>query len=127
MANPFAEPSNGDALPLDELLGSLLIIVAHEQIEGISTAYGSANAVKADVHVVDGQLAGSVYSDTLIFPKILQSSVRRQIGTGTPVLGRLGKGQAKPKQSPPWVLEAPNEADVAAAMKVWETLEETPF
>lgn len=130
MSSPFAAPSNGDSLPLDELKGALLIIMPTEQIEGIKTTFGDANAVKADVHVVDGSLGGTSFIDTLIFPKILQSNVRREIGTGKPVLGRLGKGQAKPKQSPPWILEAPTDDDIKLASPVWEALQkgdDTPF
>jgi hypothetical protein len=36
---------------------------------------------------------------------------------GKPVLGRLGRGTAKPGQSAPWMLTAPTEADIAVAQK----------
>ncbi|TFV66082.1 UNVERIFIED_ORG: hypothetical protein E4P37_07885 [Bacillus sp. AZ43] len=67
------------------------------------------DAVRADVIVLDGDKEGEVYTDTLIFPKVLQTQVKPSIGSM--VLGRLGQGQKKPGQSPPWVLLPATEAD----------------
>ena len=51
--------------------------------------------------------------DTLVFPKLLQSQLRSQIGKK--VLGRLGQGSAKPGQSAPWLLNEASADDIAKA------------
>src|SRR5690606_13147840 len=71
---------------------------------GIKTAFGEADAVRADVTVLDGPQAGTEYLDTLIFPKMLAGQLKGTAGTGQLVLGRLTTGVAKPNQSPPWLL-----------------------
>ena len=63
--------------------------------------------------MTDGDLAA--IRDTLIFPRILVSSLKPNVGKV--VLGRLGKGVAKPGQSAPWTLSAPTEDDIAVARK----------
>ena len=126
MSTPFANPAGMDGLPLDELEGSLLIFEPTERVDDINTVHGVQWAVKATVTVVDGDNAGETYVDTLVFPRVLKNSILKQVGTGTPVLGRLGKGQASQKgHNKPWILEDPSDADTEAAIKVWNA--RTPF
>jgi hypothetical protein len=109
---PFNDPSaGGDKLPLDQLVGALLLVEVREQTGEIQTTFGPATAIRADVHVLDGARKGERYDDTLIFPRKLQSQLRGSIGGM--VIGRLGKGTAKAGQSPPWQLDAASEADKA--------------
>lgn len=99
----FADPSTpGDRLPLPELVDALLLIEVVAQETGIQTAFGQSDAIRAHVHALDGQHKGKIWQDSLIFPKVLQSQLRSSIGQM--VLGRLGKGDAKPGQSAPWKL-----------------------
>lgn len=115
MSTPFAPPSSpSDGIKWADLAGSLLLIEPLSVETNIQTAYGAADAVRANVVVLDGAQAGTEYNDTLIFPKLLQSQVRSNIGTK--VLGRLGTGQGKPGQSPPWLLSEANEADQQVGM-----------
>lgn len=109
MTDPFELPASATGLDLKSLLGSLLLVTAHEVATGISTTFGPTDAIRADVAVLDGALAGEEFHDTLIFPKVLQAQLRSRIGGK--VLGRLGQGQAKPGQSAPWVLTDPTDAD----------------
>jgi len=107
----FDDPaSGGDALPLADLLGATLVIQAHEAITDLVTSFGVTNPVRATVTVIDGTHAGQVYTDTLIFPKVLASALRSKVG-GAPVAGKLGKGNAKPGQSAPWILEPLTDAE----------------
>lgn len=102
-ANPFAAPAPpGDGIKWDDLNGSLLLIEPKGVQAGIQTVYGTADAVQADVVVLDGPKTGETYVDTLVFPKVMQGQLKAQIGAK--VLGRLGQGQAKTGQSPPWLL-----------------------
>lgn len=112
-ANPFAAPAPATGgVDLKTLLGALLIIEPLSAETGIQTTFGPSDAVRANVHVVDGALAGEVHEDTLIFPKVLQGQLKSRIGQK--VLGRLGQGQAKPGQSAPWVLQEATPADITA-------------
>lgn len=110
----FKDPgTGGDSLPLNDLIGALLLIDVHEHVAEILTANGPATPIRADVAVLDGQHKGDRYDDTLLWGKILQSQLRTAIGEQ--VLGRLGQGKAKPGQSAPWQLAAANDADRAVA------------
>jgi hypothetical protein len=110
----FKDPgSGGDKLPLDELEGALLLVDVHEHDPEFETTFGRTGMVRADVAVLDGTHKADVYADTLIFPKVLQGQLRGSIGEQ--VLGRLGKGKAKPGQSAPWQLSPASAEDRAVA------------
>ncbi len=101
----FNDPSaGGDKLPLDDLTGSLLLFTVQEALSDVQTSFGPSNPVRADVAVLDGNHKGETFDDALVFPRVLASSLRPHVGSM--VLGRLGRGQAKPGQSPPWLLTA---------------------
>ena len=121
----FADPSTATGITWEDFKGSLLLIKPHEQVIGVKTSYGEANAVRADVIVLDGDKEGEEYLDTLIFPKVLQSQVKPRIGQM--VLGRLGQGHKKPGQSPPWTLAPATDADKRVGTAYLEKNEDTPF
>lgn len=110
----FNDPSSSDLLPLDEVNGSLLLFTVYEETDEMNTVHGPQTAVRADVVVLDGELAGTEYSDSLIFPRVLKSQLRRSAG-GMMVLGRLGQGNKKPGQNPPWTLAAATDDDKKVA------------
>src|SRR5262245_29413508 len=112
----FNDPSSSDLLPLDDLIGSLLLLTVYEETDDINTVHGPQTAIRADVVVLDGKLVGETYQDTLIFPRVLKSQLRRSAG-GMMVVGRLGQGNKKPGQNPPWTLTAATEADKQLAQK----------
>jgi hypothetical protein len=110
-SSPFAAPAAPGAGVKWESLSGRLVLVQPRSIEtGIATAFGTAEAVRADVVVLDGTDAGTKYDDALIFPKVLQQQLRGRIDEK--VLGRVGQGQAKPGQSAPWILAEATEADI---------------
>lgn len=90
--------------------GKLLLVEPLSFEPGIKTSFGDADAVKANVYAIE---ADEAFEDTLIFPKLLVSQTKGQIGAK--VLGRLGQGQAKPGQSAPWLLEEATADDIAKA------------
>lgn len=93
--------------------GALLLIEPLSFEAGIATSFGTTDAVKANVSVIEGPGAGETFTETLIFPKILASQTKNQIGAK--VLGRLGQGQAKAGQSAPWLLNEASAEDIAKA------------
>lgn len=123
----FNKPAAAEGIKWAQLKGALLIIEPVSVETGVKTVHGDTDAVKATVSVIDGPLAGTVYADTLIFPRVLQSAVRGSLGGM--VLGRLGQGNAKPGQSAPWTLEdaTGNAADVKAAEDFLAANASTPF
>jgi hypothetical protein len=106
-----APPSGG--ITWADLKGSLLIIEPLSVESGIKTAFGDADAVKAHVTVLTGPDTYDDYAEALVFPKLLASQLRGQIGRK--VVGRLGTGMAKPGQSAPWLLEEASAEDLQKA------------
>lgn len=113
MASPFAAPAESSGVKWDDLNGALLIFTVHAVEEGIPTTFGDKDAVRADVDVVDGPKAGERYPDALVFGLVLIGQLRPNVGSK--VLGRLGQGNAKPGQKPPWLLAEATEQDTNAA------------
>lgn len=110
--SPFAAPAPASGgIDLDSVLGALLLVTVNGQEIGVNTVHGSADPIRADVAVLDGEHKGETHPDVLLFPRVLISQLKPRIGQK--VLGRLGKGTAKAGQSAPWVLEEATEADVA--------------
>ena len=111
--DPFDTPAHGDRIVFDELKGSLLLFTVHSVERGVETAFGDSDAIKCDVVVLDGTHKDTTYENTLIFPRVLQGALSSKVGKK--VLGRLGQGEAKKGQSPPWILEDPTDADKQVA------------
>lgn len=112
MAEEFDTPSTG--VKITDFEGCLLLVTPREQQEDIQTQYGPADAIRADVTVLDGEHRGE-YTDLLIFQKQLQGQLRPKVGAERPTLGRLGRGEAKRGQSAPWILEDPTDDDKRTA------------
>ena len=127
MTDLFDAPASSTGISWEDLNGRLLLITPHAQEDDIKTDYGVTKAVRADIVVLDGPGAPEEYADTLIFPKVLQGQVRKNIGTGRMNLGRLGQGNKKPGQSPPWMLGDPTDADKSLARDYLEKNQTTPF
>jgi hypothetical protein len=116
----FADPGTGSGgggprLSYGDLLGSLLLVRVHEVTQPITTQFGEATAVRADVAVLDGPQKGQEYLDTLIFPRKLQGQLAGSVGSR--VLGRLEQGEKKPGKNPPWQLAAATEEEKVIARK----------
>lgn len=111
----FAQPASSTGLDLNANEGALLMFKPTGTKEGITTSYGTSDAVETNVVILDGPNQGEVLNDVLIFPKVLQGQLKKYVGTGQLVLGRLGKGQAKPGQSAPWTLSDSTGEDQQAA------------
>lgn len=125
MSDAFAAPSSASGITWAGLKGSLLLFKVHGIENGIKTVHGEAQAARADVIVLDGADADTVYTDTLVFPKVLISQVKPSVGSM--VLGRLGQGKAKPGQSAPWTLAEATEADKVLAREYLSRTAPTPF
>jgi hypothetical protein len=126
--DPFKSGSDGGA-GITEYEGQLLLITPVEYVESISTTYGDADAVRVDFVVLDAPDGPEEVEDQLVFQRILIGAMKRQAAfnekngvdpqTGYPkmILGVLFQDEArkKPKQSPPWALKEPTDAQKAVA------------
>lgn len=107
----------GGGIDWADLKGKLLVVEPLE-VEHMTTAYSKGKeqeCVRANVYVVlnkDGSKADE-YEDTLIFPRVLISQVKKQIGSI--VVGRLGQGEAKPGQDAPWKMAEATAPELKAA------------
>lgn len=117
MNDLFDAPASASGIDLKTLQGSLLLIKPLRVEMGINTSLGPKDATVADVHVLDGDQAGTMHAAVFLWPKVLQSQVHANTGTGRFNLGRLTHGTAKPGQNPPWKLDDPTEADKDLARK----------
>jgi hypothetical protein len=115
----FSAPSSpSDGITWENHNGALILIDVLGQEHGVKTSFGEKDPVRANIAVIDGPGAGETFDDSLIFPTLLISQTRNQIGNK--VLGRLGTGNAKPGQKPPWLLQEATPEDIAKAEK-WVT------
>lgn len=104
-----APPSSG--VDWNSHNGALLLFDVQSQEHGVKTTFGDKDPIKADMFVLDGPGAGESYPDTLVFGTVLVSQLKQSIGKK--VLGRLGTGNAKPGQKPPWLLNEASDEDQA--------------
>jgi hypothetical protein len=119
MSNPFAAPAPpGSGIKWDELSGRLLLIEPTAVKTEIKTSFGDADAVVADIAILDGDTKGDTYPEALVFPKVLQGQLRSKLGEK--VLGRLAQGQAKPGQSAPWLLNEATADDIQVGVRYLE-------
>lgn len=110
----FATPAApGGGITWGDHNGALLLIEPLSFEPQVGTSYGPADAVKANVHVIEGAGAGESYDETLIFPKLLVSQTKNQMGQK--ILGRLGQGNQKAGQSAPWLLNEASAEDIVKA------------
>lgn len=124
--DPFAAPSSASGIDWADLKGALLLVKVNGFEPEVKTTHGVVSAVRADVIVLDDKgavEAETTYGDTLIFPKVVQSQVKNS----QMVLGRLGQGEKKPGQSPPWMLAEATEADKVIARAYVAKTTEAPF
>jgi hypothetical protein len=112
----FDDPgTGGDQLPLNDLNGALLLIAVLEETDPIETKFGPNTAIRADIAVLDGAKKGNCYDDTLIFPRVLKSSLRGK--ENKRIVARLGQGPAQQGKSPPWVLNPATAEEKETARK----------
>ena len=108
--DPFSGPASASGVKITEFEGRLLLITPTSYEEGIDTAYGEKDAVKANLVVIDedNPANSEQHEGILMFQGRLIGQTKPFVGKGL-VLGRLGKGEAKKGQSAPWMLLDPSD------------------
>jgi hypothetical protein len=120
MTDPFADPSSSAGLDYHAVKGCLLLFEVTGTEDHVPTVHTQAGektpAVRANVYVIDAPEGPVEYVDTLVFPKVLQSQLRSQVGVQPGVLGRLAQGEAKGGKNAPWQLLKATEDDKRIAV-----------
>jgi len=124
MTDPFASPATSTGVDWKEVNGALILINVLGVDEAVQTVHGVTDAVRANITVLDGDLKGETFDDTLVFPRVLKSQLKSKVGQL--VLGRLGQGTAKPGQSAPWQLVEATDADKSVANAYLKAQPEIP-
>lgn len=116
MTDPFSNPATASGTKVTEFEGSLLLVTPTGYEEGIETSFGTKDAVKANVVVIDeaDPTASVKHDDMLLFQARLIGQTKSFVGKGL-VLGRLGKGEAKKGQAAPWQLADATDDDKVKA------------
>lgn len=107
----------GAGIDWNEFSGKLFVVEPLEVEKNVKTIHGETDAVRANVFVLTGKGKHEEFEDTLIFPRVLQSQTRRQIGDI--VVGRLEQGEAKRGQNAPWVFAEATPGDLKKAGEFW--------
>lgn len=123
----FDGPGSSALVEWEKLEGRLLLVKPLEIEKGINTEYGENDAIRADIVVLDGPDAPEKIDDALVFPRVVQGQIRRNVGTGRFNLGRLGRGEKRPGKSAPWTLLDPTDADKDVARRYISGEAQPPF
>lgn len=98
----------GDGAKITADKGQAVVIRPTEYIASMTTSHGETDAVRADWVVLTGPDAGQVREDSLIFQRVLVSTLKNLVGTATPFcVGVVGEGAAKAGKSAPVILQDP--------------------
>lgn len=123
----FDDPGSGDLFVNADNEGKLLLIYPQEYEKEFTTQAGTGPAVFGKIVVLDGPESPHVYDNAIMFGKVLTGQLRGNAGTGRANLGRLGKGEKKPGQSPPWTLAKADDNDKKIAREYINTNAAPPF
>lgn len=120
----FATPDQidvgGDGPKIADVEGELVILRPTEAEEGqIETDYGTADVRAVDILVLTGDLKSDVWQRTLLFGVVLRQQADAAYRVGKPLVGVVGKGDAKPGKSAPWLIEEPTSAQLEVARRAY--------
>lgn len=117
----FSQPSPASNFRPADYQGNLILVWPTEYKTGIKTAFGDSDAIAARVVVLDGTSGVEEHDNVLFFQGALISTLKPSVGSTKPVLGRLGRGTAKPGQTAPFILVPFTEADAKTARDYFAT------
>jgi hypothetical protein len=108
----FQQPGvGGDKFEAAAHNGHLMLFFPSQYDQNIPTVNGTADAVTTRIVDLD---TGQVLDDAKVWGKAMVPQLKGAIPDGM-VLGRLGQGQSKGGNNPPWILHPHTEQDVARA------------
>ena len=105
----------GSYVAVKDLLGELVLFTPTEYVEEVKTDFGDKDAVTTDLVVLTAEGGPAEYTDVMIFQGSLIGALKRKIPTGRKLLGVIAKGEAKKGQNAPYILTAPDDAQIQMA------------
>lgn len=121
MAYQLSDPGSSQGFKAADHIGTLCLFIGCKLETNVATSYGTSSAVRVQLVVpLDGDHAGEIYEDSLIFGKVLVTNLAGDDLVSDIVAGRLGQGKAKAGQNPPYILERPTEEEKATIL-AWLT------
>ncbi|WP_159944060.1 MULTISPECIES: hypothetical protein [unclassified Nocardiopsis] len=126
MTEPFTQPPEPPRVRAADLRGRLLLIWPAAIETARPTVHGPTDAVRCRIAELDGPTPGTVHDDVLLFGTLVVGQLRTALAEGqSTVLARMGQGEARPGQSPPWKLEPYTDADRQTALTFLSTHPQT--
>lgn len=117
MTDPFAPPPDPPKVRAADLQGRLLLLWPSTIEREHPTVHGPTDAARCRIAELDGPTPGTIHDDVLLFGTLVVGQLRTALAAGdTTVLARMGQGEARPGQSPPWKLLAYTDADRQLAL-----------
>lgn len=111
MTDDFGGPAAFAATDWKSYYGHLLVIWPYSR-EEVTTRFGEKPAIRADIYDLDAD--GEAAMDALVFPRALVMQLSG-VAPGKAVVGRLGQGESRGGQAPPWKLANPTPDDLQRA------------
>lgn len=115
--DPFSAPSSSEFVDLADINGELVVIEVEEYVPSISTVHGDNPAIRADLHVLTGDLKGETYEGTLIWGRSMIPQLKKK--EGEMVLARIGQGAKQKGKNAPWILVKDISAEDKALGMEW--------
>lgn len=103
----------GDLIDWDNWKKKLFVVEPLELEKDVKTQHGVTDAIRANVFVLTGPNSHEEFLDTLVFPRVLVSQLKK--GIGSYVVGRLTQGEAQRGKNPPWLFADATEDDLSKA------------
>jgi hypothetical protein len=115
MPLPLSKPAQGSGIKLADHIGELIVFIGCKLEKDVNTTFGVSNAARVDIAVtLDGDDAGAVFFDSLLFNKTIVPALTQ--ADSDIVVGRLALGAAKAGQNAPYILSEPTDEEVAAVL-----------
>lgn len=100
--DPFSAPGTSEFVDWKEINGELVVLEVEEFVKAVPTVHGDNDAIRADLHVLTGDLKGETFEGTLIFGRSMIPQLKKRVGEM--VLARVGQGAKQKGKNAPWQL-----------------------
>ena len=114
---PSDLPTGG--LKIADLEGCLVVVQPDAEEVKMSTSIGEGTARPAQVLVLDGDLASDSWQPALLFGAGLKAQAGAAHRSGRPIVGVVGKGEAKAGKTAPWLFKDPTDKQLEAARRAY--------
>ena len=102
-----------DSVKITDLEGHLLVVVSNGDEITVETTRGPSEA--RPVRIIDVDDPSGDWLEAIIFQKALRGQVSRAAAAGSPLVGRLGRGEPAPGKSAPWLIIDPSDTEMERA------------